>query len=92
MQSFYKKYICIFVARHEFVSVKKVFLLALSAGIEVCDVIKNALAEILKLQLLSDLGLTWPFGVNLLTPNINSSGRTAPLISKFAFYIFIQQT
>jgi len=29
--------------------------------------------------------------VNLLTPNVNYSGRTAPLISKVAFYIFIQQ-
>ena len=29
--------------------------------------------------------------INLLTPNVNNSGRTAPLTSKFAFYIFIQQ-
>jgi len=29
--------------------------------------------------------------VNLLTPNVNFSGRTAPLTSKVAFYIFIQQ-
>jgi len=28
---------------------------------------------------------------NLLTPNVNYSGRTAPLISKVAFYVFIQQ-
>jgi len=28
---------------------------------------------------------------NLLTPNVNYSGRTAPLTSKLAFYIFIQQ-
>ena len=27
----------------------------------------------------------------LLTPNVNYSGRTAPLTSKVAFYIFIQQ-
>jgi len=46
------KHFCMFVARHEFVSVKEVFLLALSAGVEVCDVIKNAVAVILKLQLL----------------------------------------
>jgi len=26
-----------------------------------------------------------------LTPNVNNSGRTAPLTSKVAFYIFIQQ-
>ena len=29
--------------------------------------------------------------VNLLTPNVNYSGRTAPLTSKVAFYICIQQ-
>jgi len=29
--------------------------------------------------------------LNLLTPNVNYSGRTAPLASKVAFYIFIQQ-
>jgi len=29
--------------------------------------------------------------IKLLTPNINYSGRTAPLTSKVAFYIFIQQ-
>jgi len=31
------------------------------------------------------------FYINLLTPNVNYSGRTAPLTSKVAFYIFIQQ-
>jgi len=31
------------------------------------------------------------FSVNVLTPNVNYSGRTAPLTSKVAFYIFIQQ-
>jgi len=29
--------------------------------------------------------------LKLLTPNVNYSGRTAPLTSKVAFYIFIQQ-
>jgi len=29
--------------------------------------------------------------INLLTPNVNYSGRTAPLTSKVTFYIFIQQ-
>ena len=29
--------------------------------------------------------------INLLTPNVNYSGRTAPLTPKVAFYIFIQQ-
>ena len=28
---------------------------------------------------------------NLLTPNVNYSGRTAPLTSKVAFHIFFQQ-
>jgi len=28
---------------------------------------------------------------NLLRPNVNYSGRTAPLTSKVAFYIFTQQ-
>jgi len=31
------------------------------------------------------------WSINLLTPNIKYSGRTAPLTSKVAFYIFIQQ-
>jgi len=31
------------------------------------------------------------FQFNLLKPNVNYSGRTAPLTSKVAFYIFIQQ-
>ena len=29
--------------------------------------------------------------INLLTPNVNNSGRTAPLTFKVAFYIFVQQ-
>jgi len=29
--------------------------------------------------------------LKLLKPNVNYSGRTAPLTSKVAFYIFIQQ-
>ena len=29
--------------------------------------------------------------LNLLTPNVKYSGRTAPLTSKVSFYIFIQQ-
>ena len=32
-----------------------------------------------------------PETLNLLTPNVNYSCRTAPLTSKVAFYIFIQQ-
>jgi len=28
---------------------------------------------------------------NLLTPNVNYSGRIAPLTSKVAFHVFIQQ-
>jgi len=29
--------------------------------------------------------------LNLLTPNVDYSGRTVPLTPKVAFYIFIQQ-
>jgi len=29
--------------------------------------------------------------INSLKPNVNYSGRTAPLTSKVAFYIFIEQ-
>jgi len=32
-----------------------------------------------------------PATINLLMPNVNYSGRTAPLTSKVAFYIFIQK-
>jgi len=31
------------------------------------------------------------FSINLLMPNVNYSGRTAPLTFKVAFHIFIQQ-
>jgi len=37
------------------------------------------------------LGYTFFIPFNLWTPNVNYSGRTAPLTSKVAFYIFIQQ-
>jgi len=39
------------------------------------------------------MGWAWHFAsnFNLLTPDVNYSGRTAPLTSKVAFYIFIQQ-
>ena len=40
---------------------------------------------------MSDTSLYIYVCVNLLTPNVNYSGRTAPLTSKVAFYIFIQQ-
>jgi len=33
----------------------------------------------------------WKYNINLLTPNVNYSDRTAPLTSKVSFYIFIQQ-
>jgi len=35
--------------------------------------------------------LRWEDYINLLTPDVNYSGRTAPLTSKVAFYVFIQQ-
>ena len=34
---------------------------------------------------------SYSLAFNLLTPNVNYSGRTAPLTSKVSFYIFIQQ-
>jgi len=40
-------------------------------------------------RLTSVHGVSFP--VSLLTPNDAYSGRTAPLTSKFAFFVFIQQ-
>jgi len=40
-------------------------------------------------RLLNNVNLIFMF--NLLTPNVNYSGHTAPLTAKVAFYIFIQQ-
>jgi len=37
-----------------------------------------------------DLHKTCVKHLNFLTPNVNYSGRTAPLTSKVVFYIFIQ--
>jgi len=39
----------------------------------------------------NDVGRKNKSMLNLLTHNVNYSGRTAPLTSKVAFYIFIQQ-
>jgi len=36
-------------------------------------------------------GINNKYSLNLLMPNVNYSGHTAPLTSKVAFYIFIQQ-
>jgi len=44
---------------------------------------KNTIFSILDVYHVADL--------NPLTPNDHDSGRTAPLTSKVAFYIFIQQ-
>ena len=43
------------------------------------------------LQMLSIIHSIIFLSVNLLTPYVNYSGRTATLTSKVAFYIFIQQ-
>ena len=43
-----------------------------------------------KFYIINSIFETWLL-INLLTPNVNYSGRTAPLTSKVAFYIFIQQ-
>jgi len=42
-----------------------------------------------QLQLTKYINISITF--NLLTPNVNYSGRTAKLTSKVTFYIFIQQ-
>jgi len=47
-------------------------------------------AEELKQKRFRILGLCARI-IDLLSPNVNYSGRTAPLTSKVAFYIFIQQ-
>jgi len=46
----------------------------------------------LKHKILIFCNMTKKCTINLLTPNVNYSSRTAPLTSKVAFYIFIQQT
>jgi len=45
----------------------------------------------IKLCTINNIAKNHPIDVNLLKPNVNYSGRTAPLTSKVAFYIFIQQ-
>ena len=54
----------------------------LKSGNACCHSVKNLLSSSL---------LSKNLKINLLTPNVNYSGRTAPLTSKVAFYIFIQQ-
>jgi len=51
------------------------------------NVLQNTLKQVYRLP--SDR--TEIDNINLLTPNVNYSGRTAPLTSKVAYYIFIQQ-
>jgi len=51
----------------------------------------NALIEIFSHTDYYFLNTSKATQLNLLTPNVNYSGRTAPLTSKVAFYIFIQQ-
>jgi len=53
----------------------------LTMGVQLCEVLLVML-EVVTTALLM---------FNLLTPNVNYSGRTAPLTSKVAFYIFSQQ-
>ena len=43
------------------------------------------------LETVRRFGSQWSQDFNPLTPNESYSVRTAPLTSKFAFYIFIQQ-
>jgi len=60
--------------------------LYLEAGLDSLEKEKS----ILPLPVAEPLILRCP-PLNLLTPNVNYSGRTAPLTSKVASYIFIQQ-
>jgi len=69
-----------------------------SAGCESADCLVCRDADIFRGQfvtriqiLYSESYLYLPYFLNLLMPNVNYSGRTAPLTSKVAFYIFIQQ-
>ena len=51
-----------------------------------------ATVDVMEIHTVRGLGLTRvQYNINLLTPNVNYSGRTASLTSKVAFYIFIQQ-
>jgi len=49
----------------------------------------------INIKIVAQVTLLLPYctamNINLLTPNVNYSGRTAPLTSKVAFSIFIQQ-
>jgi len=60
------------------------------AGVYCKQLKKNALLPNIFMNLLRCEKLTGT-KVHLLTPNVNYIGRTAPLTSKVAFYIFIQQ-
>ena len=56
------------------------------------DNIPASCAVVMKSESLNFLEPSGPLqAFNLLTPNVNYSGRTATLTSKVAFYIFIQQ-
>ena len=56
-----------------------------------CPVTSSLLGPNILLSTLFSHSLSLRASLNLLTPNVNYSGRTAPLTSKVAFYIFIQQ-
>jgi len=51
--------------------------------------VKFTLEQALKVQ--REVNVWFNSLFNLLTPNVNYSGRTAPLTSKVAFYVFVQQ-
>ena len=57
--------------------------------ISVISVLKKVVKMLFKLVVYMNILLQ--NHVNLLTSNVNYSGCTAPLTSKVAFYIFIQQ-
>ena len=56
-----------------------------------CDVYNKEMMALDKQSLYKSVGTMLQLFLNLLTPNVNYGGRTAPLTSKVAFYIFIQQ-
>jgi len=81
--TFHEKNIQIFLRLHEDCSICR-YDIARSTCISASSLLGRKECSVMYTE--SDDGL-----INLLTPNVNYSGRTAPLTSKVAFYIFIQQ-
>ena len=72
---------------YRFLTCNDIYTLEFQVSMDVTSVAANKICLYFKvLKPKVSLRTTW---FNLLTPNINYSGRTAPLTSKVAFYIFI---